>query len=54
MITKKNYLSTPVVSGFVDYFAELIDGKPINHQYQILDLKLPKGYEEKHCRETVA
>ena len=49
MITKKNYLSTPVVSGFVDYFAELIDGKPINHQYQILDLKLPKGYEEKHC-----
>ena len=45
---KDNYLSAQIVLEFVDYFAELIDGKPFHHQYHFRKPGLYEGFEKKH------
>ena len=45
---KDNYLSAQIVLEFVDYFAELIDGKPFHHQYHFRKPRLYEGFEKKH------
>jgi len=50
-MNKTGYLKTPIVHEFINYFSGLIEGKSINHQYEIRDTKLPDGYKEDHCEK---
>ena len=50
-MNKTEYLKTPVVHEFINYFSGLIERKSINHQYEIRDTKLPDGYKEDHCEK---
>ena len=50
-MNKTGYLKTPIVHEFINYFSDLIEGKSINHQYEIRDTKLPDGYKEDHCEK---
>ena len=51
-MNKTEYLKTPVVHEFINYFSGLIERKSINHQYEIRDTKLPDGYKEDHCKKN--
>ena len=45
-MSKEEYIKE--VSDFIDYFAELIDGKPFHHQYHFRKPGLYEGFEKKH------